>query len=68
MDNIQERLLDDSLDHDVVEQMNMFCNQASINKIQFVGMSVVHIDMSMFFTIIATIVTYLVVLEQMEPC
>ena len=65
LENIHECILYSYLNRDALKQMKMFSSQASTNKIQFVGLWVFNLDMSMFFTIMATVFTYLMVLRQL---
>ncbi|KDR13681.1 hypothetical protein L798_12327 [Zootermopsis nevadensis] len=64
---VQTLLLENPLRNDVLEQLKLFSQQISNDKIQFTASGLFTINLSLFCTFMASVTTYIIVLYQFKP-
>jgi len=63
---LQALLLKDTVTSEVVEQLKLFCQQISKDRIVFTAAGLFDVDLSFLFTFLTSITTYIVVLIQFK--
>jgi hypothetical protein len=65
-DNVQCILLRQHVRTEILEQLKMFSTQLTVNRIEFTAFGFFTLNLSTLSTFIASVITYIVVLEQMK--
>ena len=65
-DNVQYLLLRHNVRHEVLEQLKLFSSQLAVNKIDFTAFGFFSVNLKNLSTFVASVMTYIVVLEQMK--
>jgi hypothetical protein len=63
---LQALLLEDTVGSDVMEQLKLFCQQLSNDRIAFTAAGLFDVDLSFLCTFLTTVTTYIVVLIQLK--
>jgi gustatory receptor len=65
-DVIQKLLLQQSLRYDMLQQLKLFSDQITKNQIEFSALRFFKVDMSLLFTILTSVTSYIIVLVQFK--
>lgn len=65
-DIIQKLLLQQSLRYDMLQQLKLFSDQITKNQIEFSALCFFKVDMSLLFTILTSVTSYIIVLVQFK--
>lgn len=65
-DSVQWLLLRQHITADITEQLKLFSKQLTVNSIEFTAFGFITLNLSALSTFIASVITYIVVLEQMK--
>jgi len=63
---LQALLLDEKVSNDVMEQVKLFCQQMSNDRIAFTAAGLFDVDLSFLCTFLTSVTTYVVVLLQLK--
>jgi hypothetical protein len=63
---LQALLLDEEVSSDMMEQLKLFCQQMSNDRIVFTAAGLFDVDLSFLCTFLTTFTTYIVVLIQLK--
>jgi hypothetical protein len=65
-DNVQRLLLRQNIRIEALEQLRLFSSQLIVNKIEFTAFGFFSVNLTTLSTFIASVVTYIIVFEQMK--
>ncbi|KAJ4427841.1 hypothetical protein ANN_25620 [Periplaneta americana] len=65
IDQVEEHLLPYPQRAEILQQLKLFVHQMSVNKIEFVAFYILRLDFSLLFTILTSVITYVMVIVPM---